>query len=82
MRSAGHLANLLGFALNTLRKLKSVLSSLGKSESPFDRGTGEFNPIDIDSVKSYLRLAKRAVEDGKNNIPSISAKRKDAVATT
>ena len=61
--------------------LKSVLKELSGSASPFDEGTGEFNPVDIDNAKRNLQLEKRAAENGLNGVPGATKKSKDVIAT-
>ena len=61
-------------------KIGELLSSLSNSTSPFDDGTGEFLPIDIEVAKKNLKLAERARENGEKSVPSTSTSRKGAMA--
>ena len=63
--------------------LKEALSSLktSASSSPFDEGTGEFLPIDINTAKENLSLAKRARENGAEGVPTLTRVNKDTMAT-
>jgi len=60
--------------------LGSILSSLSNSSSPFDEGTGEFLPVDVEVAKKNLNLVERAADNGQKGIPTASAIRKDAMA--
>ena len=61
-------------------KVGDILSSLSNSSSPFDDGTGEFLPIDVEAAKRNLKLAERAKENGEKSVPSIATSKKDAMA--
>ena len=61
-------------------KIGELLSSLSNSASPFDDGTGEFLPIDVEVAKKNLKLAERARENGEKSVPSATTSRKDAMA--
>ena len=61
-------------------KVGDILSSLSNSSSPFDDGTGEFLPIDVEVAKRNLKLAERAKENGEKSVPSIATSKKDAMA--
>lgn len=58
-----------------------LLSIFRNSSSPYDEGTGEFNPLDIEAAKHNLQLAERAAENGAKGIPKPSATSKDATAS-
>ena len=61
-------------------KIGELLSSLSNSASPFDDGSGEFLPIDVEVAKKNLKLAERARENGEKSVPSATTSRKDAMA--
>ena len=60
--------------------LKEIISSMRDSSSPFDEGTGHFLPINVENVKSILKLSERAQENGSKNVPRASTSSKDAMA--
>ena len=51
-----------------------------ESSSPFDDGTGHFLAINVENVKSILKLSERAQENGYKNVPMASTSSKDAMA--
>ena len=60
--------------------LKEIISSMRESSSPFDEGTGHFLAINVENVKSILKLSERAQENGSKNVPRASTSSKDAMA--
>ena len=61
-------------------KIPDLFPSLSNSGSPFDDGTGEFLPIDVEVAKKHLRLAELAHENGEKSQPSATRSTKDAMA--
>lgn len=60
--------------------LKEIISSMRESSSPFDDGTGHFLPINVENVKSILKLSERAQENGSKSVPRTATSSKDAMA--
>lgn len=60
--------------------LKEIISSMRVSSSPFDDGTGHFLAINVENVKSILKLSERAQENGYKNVPMASTSSKDAMS--
>ena len=72
---------MLVLGLHMVFKISELLSSMSNSDSPFDTGSGEFLPIDVDIAKRNLKLAERASENGAKSVPAATTTKKDALAT-